>query len=815
MEGREENSNGTAISKKSRSLAVRSLYKSKLAKETPKKSLKRGGNSLADDDEKRNKRKKARKEVSLSSLENADVSSKKTHDEEGQEGPSFGGQDLRELKLGVTQRLGSSSELNSVSLSVGDDVFCIPKRKRSFVGRKKLEFRQASNLAGQPSFKIGRGDQVPKLGGDDLGKGLDSPKIKQKKNFDEFKENRSSDSNSIQHFKGNGDLASHSVVNSGDSSLKKLQRKDRKRKALASDRIRVAKEAEPLINNCNISDDLREDDEENLEENAARMLSSRFDPRCTGFSSSSKSSTLPLANGLSFSLSSGRNIVNRGSKSQSDSESASGDTAGRVLRPRKQYKDKGKTRKRRHFYEILLADVEPYWVLNRRIKVFWPLDQSWYYGLVSDYNEERKLHHIKYDDRDEEWINLQSERFKLLLLRSEVPGNARVGRALTKSRSFGQQNGKKSRKEGQRRKAIIRDDSCDVSGMDSEPIISWLGRSSNRLKSSFHGLKKQKTSVTLPSTNSSLLYDEPVRVKGHSAKSSVSGVKNNLSCNSVSQDKLSDNFRERSSLQRATCTKDGKQPIVYFRRRFRRPAPISPHCSVSFDPVVGKVGNVREPSDRRVEVEGPLWFIYNAGVSKTFWDMESAAFKFDLNFPIRLVLKDSFGLENLGLLSAVLLLRYGTLVTKWPRVCLEVLFVDNVVGLRFLLFEGCLQMATAFVFFVLRLFHQPAHQEKSVDLQWPFTSIGFKFSGVHVIKKPLVFAFYNFSRLMNSKWIYLDSKLKKHCLLIKQLHLSECTYDNIQALQNGSSEFPMTSTREPHLVKVPIPFFCISYFAIP
>ncbi|XP_061359587.1 uncharacterized protein LOC133303658 [Gastrolobium bilobum] len=814
MEGREENSNGTAIPKKSRSLDLKSLYKSKLTKETSKKNLKRIGSSPGSGDEKKNKRKKARKEVSLSSLDNADASSKKLLDEEYDKGPGSGRQDLCELKLGLSQKLSSSSVLNGVSLIVGGDVVRIPKRKRNFVGRKKFEAGQASNLAGQPSCKVGHVDQVPKLCSDDLARGVESSKIKQKKDFDEFKENRNSDSNSVQHFKGNGDHASHSVVNSGDSSLKKSQRKERKRKALASDRVRVAKEAEPLIDSCKISDDLQEDDEENLEENAARMLSSRFDPSCTGFSSSSKSSTLPSANGLSFLLSSSQNVVNRGSKSRSGSESASVDTTGRVLRPRKQFKVKGNSRKRRHFYEIRLGDVDAYWLLNRKIKVFWPLDQSWYYGLVDDYDEGKKQHHIKYDDRDEEWINLQNERFKLLLHRSEVPGNARRDRALTKRRSSDQQNGSKSRKERQRREAITEDDGCGGSCMDSEPIISWLVRSSHRLKSSpFHGIKKQKTSVTLPSTTSSLLYDEPVRVKGHLAKSSLRDVKNNLSSD-LSQDKLGDNFREKSSLQSATCTKDGKRPIVYYRKRFRRPAPTCPRmpeekhviisapCSISFADVVAGVENVKEPSHRRVQVEGPLWFTYNAEVSNFFWDMESASFKFDLNFPIRLVLNDAFQSENFWLLCAVLLLQYGTVMTKWPRVCLEMLFVDNVAGLRFLFFEGCLKMVAAFVFFVLRVFHQPAHQEKYVDLQLPFTSIGFKFSSVHVIKKPLVFAFYNFSRVKNSKWVYLDSKLKRHCLLSKQLDLSECTYDNIQALQKGSREFPMTSISEPSSVKV-------------
>ncbi|RDX99767.1 Histone-lysine N-methyltransferase TRX1, partial [Mucuna pruriens] len=797
MEDREENSHGTAIPKKSRSLDLKSLYKSKVTKETPKKSLKRKGSHPGGVDEKRSKKKKTRKEVSLSSLENADVGIKKVVDEECQKGPVSGRLDLCEQKLEPKQGLGSITGLNRGSLGLDGNVH-IPKRRRDFVGRKKFEVGPAPKLDGQPGSTSGHGDQIPKLttGDLDLDRRIETSKIKQKRDFDEFKESRS-----------------NSAVNSGDSSLKKSRKKDRKQKALVSDKNRVAKEVKPLIDGSKISDYLREDEEENLEENAARMLSSRFDPTYAGFCSSSKPSSLPSSNGLSFLLSSSRNIDSCGSKSHSGSESASVDTASRVLRPRKQYREKGSSRKRRHFYEISLGDLDEHWILNQRIKVFWPLDQIWYHGLVDDYNKETKCHHIKYDDREEEWINLQTERFKLLLLPSEVPGKAGKKRAARKNKSSGQQKGSLSSKERQIRDVITVDDSCGESCMDTEPIISWLGRSSLRFKSSaFHGAKKKKTSVT--GTASSLLCDEPVKVQRCLAESSPREGKSNLSRDSVSDHKLGDNSGKNSPLQSFNCPKDDKHPIVYFRRRFRKRTPISPHisedkhinsnasCSISFDPVVGGLMDVKEPNDGRVETEGPLLFTHNAGVSKFFLDTGSATFKFDLNYPIQLVLNDLFKSENLWLLHAILLLQYGTVITLWPRVHLEMLFVDNVVGLRFLLFEGCLMMAAAFIFCVLRLFHQPADQGEYIDLQLPVTSIRFRFSSVYGIKNPLVFAFYNFSRVKNSKWIYLDSKLKRHCLLSKQLHLSECTYDNIQALQNQSSEYPITSIRGNPLLKV-------------
>ncbi|ESW09082.1 hypothetical protein PHAVU_009G098700 [Phaseolus vulgaris] len=851
MEDREESTHGTAIPKKSRSLDLKSLYKPKVRKESPEKGLKRKGSHLGGVHENTNKKKKTRKEVSLSSLENADVGNKKVVDEECQKGLGSGWQDLCEQKLEPKQGSGSNTVLNRGSLCFDENVH-IPKRRRDFVGRRKIEVGPAPRLAGESSNTGGHGEQILKLSSNVLDRGIESSKIKHKRDFDECKGTKSK-----------------SAVKSGDSSSKKSLKKDRKQKAfapdrnrvatevkppidsskasdykqkavapdrrrvakevqpliddtktsdykqksLAPDRNKVAKEVKPLIDDNKISDYLREDEEENLEENAARMLSSRFDPNYAGFCSSSKPSTLPSSNGLSFLLSSSRNIDSWASKSQSGSESASVDTAGRVLRPRKQYNEKGRSRRRRHFYEISLGDLDKHWILNQRIKVFWPLDQIWYHGLVDDYNKETKCHHIKYDDREEEWINLETERFKLLLLPSEVPGKAGKKRAVRKNKSSGQQKRSLSSKERKIRDVITEDNSCGESCMDTEPIISWLARSSHRFRSSaLNGVKRKKNPITLPSTASSL-WNEAVKTRRCLAESSPRDGKSSLSRDSVSDDKLGDNFGRKSPLQSFSCPKDDKRPIVYYRRRFRKPTPMSPHisedkhvnttasCSISFDPVA-QLMDVKESNDGRGEIEGPLCYLHNGGVFNFFLETGSATFKFDLKYPIQSVMNDSFKLENLWLFRAILLLQYGTVVTLWPRVHLEMLFVDNVAGLRFLLFEGCLMMAAAFIFCVLRLFHQPGEQGKYIDLQLPATSIRFRFSSVYGTRKPLVFTFYNFSRVKNSKWMYLDSKLQRHCLLSKQLHLSECTYDNIQALQNQSSEYPITSIRGNPLVKV-------------
>ncbi|KAM4074773.1 hypothetical protein ACB094_10G119400 [Castanea mollissima] len=842
MENSVENSHGAEIPKKSRSLDLKSLYKSRVIEEGDIKNLKKRKKSGGEDgderrdnnDRKKKKKKKSRKEVSLSSLKNVnDSSSKKSVDGEVYSGQlSSGSHDLKDSKKSdSSQKLNSSSEFNSVSVSLNDNGFQIPKRKRGFVGRKKFDGSRVLKPAGKSNSKVALVDQVAKSSPDDSGSQVQSSKVKRKKVFDEFKENRNSESNLDRHLKEEEGSVGHLVVDNGDTPLKKPQRnRNRKRKNLAPDCKNVVKEAAPLADNSvRISDDSQEDDEENLEENAARMLSSRFDPSCTGFSSNSKASALRSADGLSFLLSSGGDFVGRGSRSLSGSESASVDTAVRVLRPRKQHKEKGQ-RKRRHFYEIFHGDLDAYWVLNRRIKVFWPLDQSWYFGLVNEYDKERKLHHVKYDDRDEEWIDLKNERFKLLLLPSEVPGKAERRKSLMRNRSsHGGKGGSKIGREKEKRDLTTEDDSCIGSYLDSEPIISWLARSTHRIKSSpSYAAKKQKTSDSSLHPLSSGLSDEAVHLHGCSDKGSLRRDKDRskLSSSSKLPERLRDTVKlKRSSLESTTCFKDSKQPIVYFRRRFRKTGPELSHasednhvfstapelsnafeenhvsssapCSVaSFGPFVDGIAGFEEcdVSLGRLDFDVPLGSADNVGLLDfSFPSIKSGQIRFDLSFPVQLVLNDYFGAENFWLFRAGFLLQHAIVMTMWPKVHLEMLFVDNVAGLRFLLFEGCFKEAVALVSLVLRVFHRSSDQGKYLDSQLPVTSIRFKFSGVQNLTKQLVFAFYNFSELNNSKWVYLDCKLKRHCLLTRQLPLSECTYDNIHAFQNGRNQLPLTS----------------------
>eukprot|EP01084_Bolivina_argentea_P003873 7329_1 len=51
-------------------------------------------------------------------------------------------------------------------------------------------------------------------------------------------------------------------------------------------------------------------------------------------------------------------------------------------------------------------------ILNKKIKVYWPLDKKYYRGIVSSINENKsKPILITYNDGDKEWLNLKNETF--------------------------------------------------------------------------------------------------------------------------------------------------------------------------------------------------------------------------------------------------------------------------------------------------------------------------------------------------------------------------------------------------------------------
>ncbi|MFS8034922.1 putative [histone H3]-lysine(4) N-trimethyltransferase [Helianthus anomalus] len=558
----------------------------------------------------------------------------------------------------------------------------------------EIKFPGAADDAPLSSSSLGSKDDVAKLKKQENPQNKDDQmgKLKGKSKIMEIdgKQKQTEDPAVVGSFllaKGEGtDVAMTSKRNGGNRM---------KRKRLGSNGETVSKKVAASSSSVDL------DPDNDLEQNAARMLSSRFDPSCTGFAS--ESTTLGL-----LSVNEGEQEKHTGSQGPM---TASAEAQDRVLRPRRHKKGKGTSRKRRHFYEIHSDDMDAHWFLNRKIKIFWPLDESWYYGLVNDYDAEKNLHHIKYEDRDEEWISLESERFKLLLLPSELPRKANSLNYTTPSEESSLVH--------------MKDDGF----MESEPIISWLAH--HRVKSS--------TATCLRKQNFS-----------RDVCSMMERETDKLNCTSVLfNTSVEDNIGS-----------EGHVPIVYVRRR-----------------------RYHRFSD--AEAAAPPWPLNNA----------TAVLKLDTTQP--LIQRDKFeiciplwpmltysvlGADILWLLRSVFLLQFGTLVTMWPTVFLEVLFVDNIVGLRLFLFEGCLKQAVAFIFLVMNVFCEH-DKDESINHQVPVTSIRFKLSFFHNFKNHKVFAYFTFSKVRDFDWQYLDSVFKPHCLLSKHLSLSECTYDNIKLLQ--------------------------------
>lgn len=822
--GVEEKSGGSSIenSKKRRSLDLQTLYKSG--------DLKKGKISAGEGDVGKKKKKKKRKSIKEVSLDKAESSGKKSRSSKNEDhvnGDNVGQAESRLSSSKLEKKLDYRNRLGGFSLNLDINGNVIPRRPRGFVGRSKFGNGRASHLSRGQTSVIGNcvikrepdkieADQLPKKcalsGGEaksdeqssklpshSAGNGV-TVKVKRKINADDSREKKKDKVSSIQHAKEDG----HVAVNNGEASSRKQRSTCSKRKSSSSRSRKSVKNGVPAGDNFGSfrQDSLNDDDQENLEQNAAMMLSSRFDPSCTGFSLKSRSSASQSAERLSSLPTSGQDFVSREGNSLTGSESISVDAASRVLRPRQKLKDRGISRKRRHFYEVLPRDLDAYWMLNRRIKVFWPLDESWYYGLLKDYDPVSKLHHVKYDDRDEEWINLEDERFKLLLFPGEVPGKRKVRESSNATKSI----------DERKLDLVVDDDSHPSNCLDSEPIISWLARSSRRVKSSASWLlKKQKTSQLSTPVVSSLLR---VKTEGSdwtldSSSSYVSKTNNDL----LFPEKLIDHSKaDNSFVESHSSPKDGK-PVVYVRRRFRKKmdglpvyeadkAYLADTDTVSVAPVLDELQNHKSSvmCIPGLESEKFLSAIDDEGVLRLQMPLlEAKQFRVEICLPVLpLLLLEA---EQSWLSHTVFLMQHGTIMIRWPTFYLEMLFVDNVVGLRFLLFECCLNHAVAFIFFVLTLFNQADEEWRYESLQLPVTSVRFRLSSIQDSRKQQSFAFSCFSKLKNSKWLHLDSKLQKRSLLARQLSLSECSYENIKSLDCRSEQLQFNAHADPSSYK--------------
>ncbi|XP_021746355.1 uncharacterized protein LOC110712204 [Chenopodium quinoa] len=803
MEDRAEKVNGTENAEKSMSLDLQRVYNQKPWVSAVKKRGSRNGSGGSgngvkrklDSSDQNEARKRSKKEVLLSSLSNGKKEKKSVSEvcKSGLNSADLGNQVSRE-ESGVD---GGGAGYGGISLNLNSNV-TIPKRPRDLVRRKKVEVDRVSKQEGTSSSKASSTEGEGKLSGNAGGilsqngiangkvaqngesegtsNGCVIAKVKRKKNPHDHKENRSSSPDLLRHLKRDD---SHSSLGNSDSVTKKARRSHKKNIDSITRSPGLTVEVKPSLDESSKICDDSLDDEENLEANAARMLSSRFDPSCTGFSSGGKSSNLPSANGLSALTSSSRDLATAHANSRDEADIEVSDAEARVLRPREQQKGK-----RRRFYEVFSRDLDSYWVINRRIKVFWPLDQRWYFGHVTGYDPERNLHHVKYDDRDEEWIDLQHERFKLFLLPSEVPGKG--GRKRSTAQLGKGEPG----------------DTADAT--ESEPIISWLARFGHQKPPPTGTKKKKRSPLEYAKSQSSSISEVKIEPRG-SLDMVVSGRDaDDYTCSSGLPNNSVDSLMERRPIADNFISDNDRGPIVYVRRRFHKKEQPPSEKPRVFGNASDFVDSIEFGAEMSLSVGECFHHAYRLSNDELIWDTDCSGilkliipitslkvFKFDLSYPLPVLISSVVEWQRY-----LFMLQHGTLISTWPMVNLEILFVDNAAGLRFLLFEGCMNQAVSFVFLVLGVFCQSDQKERHDDQQLPATSIRFRFSGLQDLGKQLAFTFYNFSEMANSKWLYIDRKLKKHCTLTKELPPSECTYDNIKMLRNGSNQWKLTNVSQ-------------------
>ena len=52
-------------------------------------------------------------------------------------------------------------------------------------------------------------------------------------------------------------------------------------------------------------------------------------------------------------------------------------------------------------------------LVGKRVKVFWSADNAWFHGSLSEFSRSSGKHLCEYDDGDQEWLDLPSERYEL------------------------------------------------------------------------------------------------------------------------------------------------------------------------------------------------------------------------------------------------------------------------------------------------------------------------------------------------------------------------------------------------------------------
>eukprot|EP00850_Spirogloea_muscicola_P003479 SM000014S00267 [mRNA] locus=s14:286661:290789:- [translate_table: standard] len=110
-------------------------------------------------------------------------------------------------------------------------------------------------------------------------------------------------------------------------------------------------------------------------------------------------------------------------------------TERRVLRAKRPAPECQKPQSKRPgpLQQVCLTPSDGPKIVGRRIKVFWPMEAKYFFGVVRAYNSRRQEHRVVYDDGDEEWLKLDKETFKLQV-RGGEPAILRPGHSAIKQR---------------------------------------------------------------------------------------------------------------------------------------------------------------------------------------------------------------------------------------------------------------------------------------------------------------------------------------------------------------------------------------------
>ncbi|XP_042421325.1 histone-lysine N-methyltransferase TRX1-like isoform X2 [Zingiber officinale] len=83
-------------------------------------------------------------------------------------------------------------------------------------------------------------------------------------------------------------------------------------------------------------------------------------------------------------------------------------------------KDSSALSKVKKWIELELEGVDPHVLIGLECKVFWPIDDDWYKGSITEYNSDSKQHRVKYMDDDVEHLILLNEKIKFHLSCEEM-----------------------------------------------------------------------------------------------------------------------------------------------------------------------------------------------------------------------------------------------------------------------------------------------------------------------------------------------------------------------------------------------------------